>query len=40
MGMEKIRKLVNEMDEDTELAFIEEIVKKRINKLKKKDEEW
>lgn len=38
--MEKIRKLVNEMDEDTELAFIEEIVKKRINKLKKKDEEW
>ena len=36
MNREKIHKLVVEMDEETELAFLEEIVKKRIERLKRK----
>ncbi|MFH0897547.1 MAG: hypothetical protein V1850_05830 [Candidatus Bathyarchaeota archaeon] len=35
MNTEKIHKLVRDMDEEIELAFLEEIVKKRIARLGK-----
>lgn len=33
MDRNKIRKLVKDMDEKTESAFLEEIIKKRVAKL-------
>ena len=40
MDREKIRKLVMKMDEETELLFNEEIIKKRSERLKKSDERF
>ena len=38
MNREKIRRMVTDMDEEKELAFLEEIVKKRVARLGKKTE--
>ena len=37
MDRKEIRKLVRDMDEETELAFLEEIVKKRVARLKREE---
>ena len=36
-GQRKIRRLVREMDEEAELVFLEEIIKKRVARLEKKE---
>ncbi len=36
MDRKSIRKMVKEMSEETELTFLEEIIKKRVARLKKK----
>jgi len=36
MDRKKIHELVKDMDEKTELAFLEEITKKRIERLEKR----
>lgn len=33
---EKIREMVEEMDEETEVAFLEEIIKKRLERMESK----
>lgn len=33
MDMDKIRKLVMEMDEETELIYLDEIIKKRVTRF-------
>ena len=36
MDRKEIRKLVKDMDEEIELIFLEEIIKKRMDRLKRK----
>jgi len=35
MDRKRIRELIKGMDEETELAFLEEIIKKRVARLRK-----